>query len=71
MDPNTGVPEDELLPQAKAALAALGSTSSTVSEVIRTRDAVVYKAVEEGLERANRNAVSHAQRVRDARSVDS
>ncbi len=67
MNPDTGVPQDELLPQAKSTITALGSVSSTVSEVIKTRDAVVYKTIKEGLERANKDALSHAQRVREGR----
>ncbi len=57
------MPQDDLLPQAKATLTALGATSGTVSEIVKTKDAVVYKTIEEGIERANKHAVSHAQRV--------
>ena len=63
VDPDTGEPEDELLPLAKQMIAELGSSCTTVSEIVRTKDEAVYKAIQEGLDRANQHAVSRAQKV--------
>ena len=63
VDPETGEPQDELLPQAKQMIAELGSKCTTVSEIIHQKDETVYKAIQEGLERANQHSVSRAQKV--------
>ena len=64
MDPDTGEPQDELLPQAKQMIAALGSQNTTVSKIVQEKDEAVYRGIQEGLDRANEEAVSHAQKVK-------
>ena len=66
VDPDTGEPQDELLPRAKQMIAELGSSCTTVSEIIGKKEEAVYRAIQEGIERANQHAVSRAQRVSPA-----
>ncbi|XP_029439013.1 long-chain-fatty-acid--CoA ligase ACSBG2-like isoform X1 [Rhinatrema bivittatum] len=63
VDPNTGEPQDELTPEAVQFCQQLGSRATRVSEVITSEDPAVYKAIQEGIERVNRRAVSNAHRV--------
>ena len=63
MDTETGEPKDELLPEAKTLIANLGSSCTKVSEVLASKDEKVYSEITAGLERANKHAISHAQRV--------
>ncbi len=63
MDPETGEPKDELLPEAKALIAKLGSSCTKVSEVLTSKDEKVYSEITTGLERANEQAISRPQRV--------
>ena len=63
MNLETGEPTDELLPQAKQAIAALGSKCTTVTEVFEQKDKSVYDGIQKGLDRANEYAESHAQKV--------
>ena len=64
VDLDTGEPQDELLPEAKTLIAKLGSSCTKVSEIVSSKDEKVYSEITAGLERANKHAVSHAQRVR-------
>lgn len=63
MDPETGEPTDTLAPLAKNMIESLGSRCTTVSSVIDSKDRAVFTAITEGLERANQEATSNAQRV--------
>ena len=63
MDQDTGEPLDTLSPLAKAAIEQLGSRCTTVSGVIDSKDRAVFSAISEGLERANKHAISNAQKV--------
>ncbi|XP_029439096.1 long-chain-fatty-acid--CoA ligase ACSBG2-like isoform X2 [Rhinatrema bivittatum] len=62
-DGETGEPQDELTPEAVKLCQQLGSRATRVSDVIGSKDPAVYKAIQEGVERVNRRAVSNAQRV--------
>ena len=64
MDPETGEPKDELLPEAKVLIAKLGSSCTKVSEVLASKDEKVYSEITAGLERANEQAISRPQRVK-------
>ena len=63
MDPDTAEPLDTLTPLALQAIEQLGSQCTTVSAIIDTKDRAVFTAITEGLERANKHAVSNAQKV--------
>ena len=65
MDPETGEAKDELLPEAKALIAKLGSSCTKVSEVLASKDDKVYTEITAGLERANEQAISRPQRVKE------
>lgn len=65
MDENSGYPTQEISPLARDLLAAIGCKATTVSEVIDDKNGndVVFKAIQEGIDRANKQATSNAQRV--------
>ena len=63
MDPNTGVPSDELDPVAVKLVSSLGSSATKVSQVIETQDKAVYTAIQEGIDKANEEAISNAAKV--------
>ena len=63
MDPDTAEPLDTFAPLAKLAIEQLGSRCTTVSGVIDSKDRAVFSAISEGLERANKQAISNAQKV--------
>nr|XP_033814310.1 long-chain-fatty-acid--CoA ligase ACSBG2-like [Geotrypetes seraphini] len=63
IDPKTGEPQDELNLEAVQFCQKLGSRATRVSEVIGSKDPVIYKAIQEGIERVNERAVSNAQKI--------
>ncbi|XP_022118803.2 long-chain-fatty-acid--CoA ligase ACSBG2 isoform X3 [Pieris rapae] len=63
VDPNTGDVLDELDNETKKWVAGLGSKATTVSEIVKSKDPVVYKAIEEGITKANKLAISNAQKI--------
>ncbi|XP_069482845.1 long-chain-fatty-acid--CoA ligase ACSBG2-like isoform X2 [Ambystoma mexicanum] len=63
IDPITLEPKDELTPEAIKFCQQLGSQSTRVSEVVCSKDPLIYKAIQEGLDRVNHRAVSRAQKV--------
>ena len=56
MNPETGEPTDDLLPQAIDMIAALGSHCTKVSEVVQQQDQAVYAAIQKGLDKVNEHA---------------
>ncbi|KAJ0182505.1 hypothetical protein K1T71_001874 [Dendrolimus kikuchii] len=63
VNPETGDPLDELDNETRKWVASLGSTATTISEIVRNKDPAVHKAIEEGIMRANKQAISNAQKV--------
>ena len=63
MDPTNGGPTDALTPEAIKLISALGSSATTVSQVIDNKDEAVYSAIQKGIDAANEHALSHAQKV--------
>ena len=63
MDADTAQPLDEITPAAQVMLTSLGCTYTKVSEVVESKNPEVYAAIKEGLDRANKDAISQAQRV--------
>ncbi|XP_042833861.1 long-chain-fatty-acid--CoA ligase ACSBG2 isoform X3 [Panthera tigris] len=63
MDGITGEPLDELSSEAINFCRKLGSHVSTVSEILELRDPLVYKAIQEGIDAVNEEAISDAQRI--------
>ena len=65
MDESTGFPTDQLSPLACELLATFSCTAATVSEIIddNKQHDVVFKAIQDGIDRANAVATSNAQRV--------
>lgn len=60
---DTGVPEDELTPEAVEFCRKLGSSCTRVTEVAGGRDRAVHAAIQEGINRVNEKATSNAQRI--------
>ncbi|XP_008205010.1 very long-chain-fatty-acid--CoA ligase bubblegum isoform X1 [Nasonia vitripennis] len=67
MNIDTGEPLDALSPDARKWVKGLGSKAKTLSEVLQTKDPLIYKGIEEAITRANEKAISNAQRVQKFR----
>ncbi|KAM4747730.1 long-chain-fatty-acid--CoA ligase ACSBG1 isoform 2-T2 [Rhinophrynus dorsalis] len=63
VDPDTLEPMDNLTPEAIRFCHDAGSGATTVSEIMGQNDQAVFKAVQEGIDKVNREAVSNAQRI--------
>ena len=63
MNPDTGEPLDSLTPQAQQLIHNLGSHNTKVSDIVHQKDAAVFTAIQEGLDRANELATSQEQWV--------
>nr|XP_023012248.1 very long-chain-fatty-acid--CoA ligase bubblegum [Leptinotarsa decemlineata] len=65
VDPDTGAPNDKLLWSVRQWLSSLGCPAETVKEVLAGGpDKKLLDALNEGIERVNRQATSNAQRIR-------
>lgn len=60
----SGEPLDKLSPEALNFCRAVGSQASTVTEVVRLRDPLVYTAIQQGIDAVNAEAISNAQKIR-------
>ncbi|VVC96583.1 long-chain-fatty-acid--CoA ligase ACSBG2-like isoform X2 [Leptidea sinapis] len=63
IDPSNGDALDELDTEAKKWVSGLGSKAETISEIVKSKDPLVHKAIEDGINRANKKAISNAQKV--------
>lgn len=63
LDPDTFEPTDHLTEQAVEFCQQVGSTATTISKIVGTRDEAVYRAIEEGIQRVNRKAVAQAHHI--------
>ncbi|XP_033218874.1 very long-chain-fatty-acid--CoA ligase bubblegum-like isoform X2 [Belonocnema kinseyi] len=63
MNADTGDPLDTFLSDTQAWLKSIGCKAKTLSEIIATRDPLVFKEIEDAISRANEKAISNAQRV--------
>jgi long-chain-fatty-acid--CoA ligase ACSBG len=57
------MPLDKLSPLALDWCRTIGSKAQTVTELRNGDDDAVIRAIQSGIDRANENAVSHAQRI--------
>ena len=64
MDPITGAPADALTQEVVQLLSKLGSSATTVSQVIDSKDEAVYSAIQKVIDAVNEEAVSNPQKVR-------
>ncbi|XP_056275346.1 long-chain-fatty-acid--CoA ligase ACSBG2-like [Pseudoliparis swirei] len=60
---DNGEPTDELSPEAVAFCKQHNVTATKVSEIIANKEPAIYKAIQEGMERANARATSNAQKI--------
>lgn len=63
INPDTGEWTDDLQPQAIDVIKKLGSSAKTGSEIISSRDEVIFKAIQEAIDTSNNKAASRAQKV--------
>ena len=69
MDPNTGAPTDKLLDDVVKQFVGLGSSATTVSQVLETKDSAVNAAIQSAIDKANEAAISSAQKVRKSERI--
>ncbi|XP_066492662.1 long-chain-fatty-acid--CoA ligase ACSBG1 [Tiliqua scincoides] len=62
-DPETSEPTDNLSQEAREFCQKIGSKATKVSEIVRTRDQVIYQAIQEGIDHVNTHAVANVQRI--------
>lgn len=60
---DNGEPTDELTPEALSFCQQHGVTATKVSEIIANKEPAIYKAIQDGVERANARATSNAQKI--------
>ncbi|KAM7048406.1 long-chain-fatty-acid--CoA ligase ACSBG1 isoform 3-T5 [Molossus nigricans] len=63
LDPDTSDPTDNLTEQAVEFCRRVGSRASTVSEIVGGKDESVYQAIEEGIQRVNRDAAARPYHI--------
>ncbi|CAH2273210.1 long-chain-fatty-acid-- ligase ACSBG1 isoform X1 [Pelobates cultripes] len=63
VEPETLEPMDNLTQEAVLFCHNAGSKATTVSEIVGQKDQAVYKAIQDGIDRVNKEAVSNAQRI--------
>ena len=63
IDPNTGEPTGNLTQEARDWCQSIGSTSTTVVDVIEKKDAIVLKGIQNGIDKANEKSVSRAAKI--------
>ncbi|KAM4040020.1 long-chain-fatty-acid--CoA ligase ACSBG1 isoform 2-T2 [Anomaloglossus baeobatrachus] len=63
VDLDTLEPLDQLTSEAIQFCQEVGSKATTVSEIVAQNDKAVYRAIQEGLDKVNSEAVSNAQRI--------
>lgn len=63
IDSETNAPTDQLNETALQECTKVGSKSTTVSEIVDNDDKLVMKMIQGGVDRANEQAVSRAQKV--------
>lgn len=63
LDPDTSDPTDKLTEQAVKFCQQVGSTASTVSEIVGRKDELVYQAIGEGIQRVNRKAAAQPYHI--------
>ena len=63
VDPNTGEPTGNLTREAKDWCQSIGSTATTVADVIEKKDAIVLRGIQDGIDKANEKSVSRAAKI--------
>ncbi|KAJ7311253.1 hypothetical protein JRQ81_006867 [Phrynocephalus forsythii] len=63
VDPETSEPTDHLTQEARDFCQKIGSKATKASEVVRRRDPALYRAIQEGIDRVNAQALANVQRI--------
>ena len=59
----TSEPTDDFTEETLKWLQSIGSTSKTISDVLKTHDPLVYEEIDKAIKRANTKSISNAQKV--------
>ena len=57
------VPLDDLTPEAVTLISVLGSSATKVSQIIDNQDRAVFTAIQDGIDKANEEAIVRPQKV--------
>ena len=60
---NTGEPKDIFTEETLRWLKSIGSTAKTVSDIIKTRDPLVYGAIDKAIQNVNSKVISNAHKI--------
>ncbi|XP_032681082.1 very long-chain-fatty-acid--CoA ligase bubblegum [Odontomachus brunneus] len=63
MNSDNGMPLDTLNPDVLKWVKSIGSKATTVTDVINSRDPLIYEEIDKAIKRANTHAISNAQKV--------
>ena len=63
VDMETMLPTEKLSPAAVAWCRSIGSSATTLSDILNQRDEKILKALQAGIDRANGRAISRAQKI--------
>ena len=63
IDADSMVPKDDLTPFAMQWCKGLGCNARTLSDILMRNDEKVLKAIQDGIDRTNKQAVSRAQKI--------
>lgn len=63
VNPETAEPLDDLTPEVMSWLSSLNCNFTKVSEVVVNKPKEVMEAIQKGIDRANKKAVSNAQKI--------
>ncbi|KAK7604694.1 hypothetical protein V9T40_005880 [Parthenolecanium corni] len=63
INPENGVPSDELAPEVKSGCKSLNCTCGTVSEILHQKPKALYEELQRGIDKVNEEAFSAAQRI--------
>lgn len=63
VDAETGEPLDDLTPAAVDWCRSVGSPAISLTEIIRSKDSAVLKAIQQGIDAVNKTATSRAQNI--------
>lgn len=67
MNNQTGEPKDNFTAETLQWLKSIGSKATTVTELIQSRDPLVYNEIDQAIKRANTKVISNAQKVQKFR----
>ena len=70
IDPDTLEPEDNLTGDAIAWCKSVGSDATTLSQILESKDSKIYEGIQAGIDKANEESVSRAQKIQKWKILD-